>query len=126
MWLWAQRDPAIHTLVVGAARPSDFDEHVAAAKQYVAYEQARLAGKDVVKEVEAKLMAAYDEAWAPFEGWGKDWWVGLPDCYQVRFALVLYLHVYICTTYNTSICASVHTIPTTTTSIEHRPRRVST
>jgi predicted aldo/keto reductase-like oxidoreductase len=28
MWLWSQKGPAIHTLVVGAARPTDFDEHV--------------------------------------------------------------------------------------------------
>jgi hypothetical protein len=28
VWLWAHEDPVLHTLVVGAARPSDFDEHV--------------------------------------------------------------------------------------------------
>ena len=106
MWLWAQRDPAIHTLVVGAARPSDFDDHVKAARAFVAYERGLLAavkGKkeegegsvsssvDVVKEVEGRLMAAYAEAWAPWEGWGADWWVGLPDCYSVRTVLYAYM-----------------------------------
>lgn len=104
MWLWAQRDPAIHTLVVGAARPSDFDEHVAAARAFAAYERGLRAqcatgeegngGKgsgDVVKEVEARLMAAYAEAWAPWEGWKDDWWVGLPDCYSVRAIFVCYV-----------------------------------
>lgn len=37
LWLWTRQDPAIHTLVVGAARPTDFDEHakgeLSAAKQ---------------------------------------------------------------------------------------------
>lgn len=102
MWLWAQRDPAVHTLVVGAARPSDFDEHVAAARAFAAYEKGLLeqctttggeggngeegskGSGDVVKDVEARLMAAYAEAWAPLAGWKDDWWVGLPDCYSVR------------------------------------------
>ena len=29
LWIWNLSDPPVHTLVVGAARPSDFDEHVA-------------------------------------------------------------------------------------------------
>jgi predicted aldo/keto reductase-like oxidoreductase len=36
LWIWAHKtatgDHAIHTLSVGAARPSDFDEHVESAK----------------------------------------------------------------------------------------------
>lgn len=113
MWLWAQRDPAIHTLVVGAARPSDFDDHVKAARAFVAYERGLLAaatGKeeeeeeedgsvsssmDVVKEVEEQLMAAYAKAWAPFEDWTGDWWIGLPDCYSVREPFICVNHMYI-------------------------------
>lgn len=88
MWLWAQQDPPIHTLVVGAARPSDFDEHVEAARRFVAYGEGLKKGGnagsgDLVKEVEGRLMAAYDAVWAA-DGWKDDWWVGLPDCYQVR------------------------------------------
>ena len=32
--LWLLCDPAIHTLVVGAARPQDFDDHVQAILKY--------------------------------------------------------------------------------------------
>lgn len=92
MWLWAQRDPHIHTLVVGAARPSDFDQHVEAARRFVAYDAGRKVGKepDTIAAVERRLMDAYDAVWAP--GWTDDWWVGLPDCYQVRKTCMRALH----------------------------------
>ncbi len=84
----------MHTLVVGAARPSDFDDHVAAARRYVEYERGLSSvsfgggggGRvDVLREVEARLMAAYDAVWAAEgEGWREGWWVGVPHCYQVN------------------------------------------
>jgi predicted aldo/keto reductase-like oxidoreductase len=33
LWLWTHAGPQIHTLVVGAARPGDFNEHVEGEQQ---------------------------------------------------------------------------------------------
>lgn len=92
MWLWSQQDPQIHTLVVGAARPSDLDLHAEAAKRFARLglqknkqekEQCEGQEGDGVQRVERRLMAAYDAVWGEM-GWKEDWWIGLPDCYQVK------------------------------------------
>lgn len=46
LWLWTRQDPAIHTLVVGAARPTDFDEH--AKGELSAGKQSNLSSADRV------------------------------------------------------------------------------
>ena len=56
--------PQVHTLSIGAARPSDFDEHVAALADY------ERAG-EVITPIEARLRAEMERAL------GGDWWAGL-------------------------------------------------
>lgn len=67
LWLWTHADPPIHTLVVGAARPTDFDEHVDAAKEFMALE--RIGSFEKVKDIEHKLMSMYNEVWGD---WAND------------------------------------------------------
>ena len=67
LWLWAHAEPQIHTLVVGAARPSDFEEHVTAAQEYMTLE--RTGELDKVKEIDRRLMHLYNEVWGD---WAND------------------------------------------------------
>ena len=62
--LYCLARPQVHTLSVGAARPSDFDEHVAALAEY---ERAA----EVVVPIEQRLRAEMERAL------GGDWWAGL-------------------------------------------------
>ena len=51
----ADGEPTIHTLVIGTARPSDFDEHM---KSIGKYDQRA----ELVPPIAAKLNAMYEEA----------------------------------------------------------------
>ena len=62
--LYCLARPQVQTLSVGAARPSDFDEHLAALADY-----DRAA--EVIAPIEARLRAAMDAAF------GGDWWASL-------------------------------------------------
>ena len=85
VWLWnLQGNHAIHTLVVGAARPSDFDEAAAAVRVWQEA-QTEEAQATMLREVEARLTKAEREVWG--EEWADDWWMGLPDCYQNKFGV---------------------------------------
>jgi hypothetical protein len=66
-------EPLIHTLVVGSARPSDFDEHMKSIGQY----EATMADGTVVDAIATKLRGMYKEACG--EEWVEGWWRGLPD-----------------------------------------------
>ena len=66
----ADGEPTIHTLVIGTARPSDFDEHM---KSIGKYDQRA----ELVPPIEAKLNAMYEEAMG--KDWVAGWWKGLPD-----------------------------------------------
>ena len=76
--------PAIHTLVIGAARPSDFDEAAAAAKLFLEM-KAEDPSTPLLRRVEKRMQKAYREVWG--EGWKDDWWMELPDCYQNPFGV---------------------------------------
>lgn len=67
--LYCLRDPAVHTLSIGAARPSDFIEHVAAVRNIETH-------LPTVKAVEQKLDRAMDAALG--EDWMQNWHQGLP------------------------------------------------
>ena len=67
--LYCLRDPAVHTLSIGAARPSDFSEHITAVKNM----EARLPD---VEAIEKKLDHAMDIALGA--DWMRDWHKGLP------------------------------------------------
>jgi len=76
--------PAIHTLVIGAARPSDFDEAAVAAKLFLEM-KAEDPSTPLLRRVEKRMQKAYRAVWG--EGWKDDWWMELPDCYQNPFGV---------------------------------------
>lgn len=64
----------VHTLSVGAARPGDFDEHIAALEWY---DDAAA----TIAPIEQRLRTAMDEALG--RDWCETWWQALPEYYQV-------------------------------------------
>jgi predicted aldo/keto reductase-like oxidoreductase len=66
--------PEVHTLSLGAARPSDFDEHMAALKHYAQAAQ-------VVAPIEARLRAAMHDTLG--EDWCANWFKGIPNYNQL-------------------------------------------
>lgn len=76
LWLWMHSPPA-HTLVVGAARPSDLDRACDTAR----WADADRAGAEkALRDAEARLVIAAKDAVG--EEWYATWSDGLPDCYQ--------------------------------------------
>ena len=72
--LYCLNQPDVHTLSIGAARPSDFDEHVGALAHY----------DDIaatVAPIEARLRAEMNQILG--EDWCRSWFVGLPEYYNV-------------------------------------------
>jgi len=72
--LYCLARPEVHTLSIGAARPSDFDEHVAALKHY-----ADAAG--LIAPIEGRLRAAMCETLG--EDWCASWFKGIPNYDQL-------------------------------------------
>lgn len=72
LYLWSS-DVPIHTLVIGAARPEDFDEHVAAAMLYEKRHQ-------LVPPIEARLRSMVTDRMGA--GFFDTWYQGLPDAYS--------------------------------------------
>lgn len=72
--LYCLANPQVHTLSLGAARPSDFDEHIAALEYY-----DRIA--EVVPPIEARLRAEMDRVLG--EEWTRGWHTGLPEYLEV-------------------------------------------
>ena len=66
--------PEIHTLSIGAARPSDFDEHIAALEHY-----------DCAAEVSAPIAARLRDEMGRMLGadWVEGWWRGIPGWQQI-------------------------------------------
>jgi len=62
--------PEVHTLSIGAARPSDFDCHIAALDHYAE------AG-EITAPVSARLHAAMESVLGA--DWYANWWRGIPD-----------------------------------------------
>ena len=67
--LFCLRRPEIHTLSIGAARPSDFDEHVSAIEKIGDTEK-------LLRPIEARLEARWKEVLP--ESWRNGWQRGLP------------------------------------------------
>ena len=67
--LYCLARPQVHTLSCGAARPSDFDEHVNALEHY-----GRAA--EITDPIAARLTAALEEAHG--QDWCGCWWEGIP------------------------------------------------
>jgi predicted aldo/keto reductase-like oxidoreductase len=68
--LYCLARPEIHTLSCGAARPSDFDEHVAALEYY-----DRIA--ETIAPIEQRLRTAMDSVLG--HDWCEHWFEGLPE-----------------------------------------------
>ena len=67
--LFCLSQPQVHTLSLGAARPSDFDEHV---KALPLLDRASEILPDIVSRLEQRMVDTFGEEWA------KTWHVGLP------------------------------------------------
>jgi predicted aldo/keto reductase-like oxidoreductase len=72
--LYCLARPEVHTLSCGAARPSDFDEHIAALNHYDS-------AAEVIKPVEERLRAEMESALGG--DWRDHWAEGLPDYVDV-------------------------------------------
>jgi len=72
--LWCLNHPEIHTLSIGASRPSDFDEHVGALAHY-----------DAIGETIAPIEAHIEEEIAREFGpdWSQNWARDLPEFHQL-------------------------------------------
>jgi hypothetical protein len=68
--LYCLARPEVHTLSCGAARPEDFDEHVAALKHY---ERIR----ETVAPIESRLRSAMESSLGP--EWCRSWPEGIPE-----------------------------------------------
>ena len=68
--LYCLSRPEVHTLSLGAARPSDFDEHLKALDYYDSME-------DLVGPIEEKLRAEMDRVLGA--DWCRGWWRGIPE-----------------------------------------------
>jgi len=71
--LFCLHRPEIHTLSIGAARPSDFDEHVAALQRLPEI-------RDLLPPIESRLQKCWRDALP--EPWGSSWDQGLPHWSQ--------------------------------------------
>jgi len=74
---WCLAHPQIHTLSVGAARPSDFDEHIKTLPHLEAPEKL----KDLLAPIDARLHMEYENALG--RDWASTWYQGLPDWSEV-------------------------------------------
>ncbi|MDZ4814856.1 MAG: aldo/keto reductase [Verrucomicrobiota bacterium] len=87
--LYCLSRPEVHTLSLGAAKPSDFDEHIKALDHYENAEK-------VVKPIEERLRSRLREVWG--EDWMNRWPEGLPDYAQtpseVNLPEILRLYTY--------------------------------
>lgn len=87
--LYCLARPEVHTLSVGAAKPSDFDEHIAALEHY------ERAGA-VVEPVERRLREELDRVHG--SDWCRRWWRGVPEYVDVpgdvNLKEILRIHTY--------------------------------
>lgn len=85
--LFCLRDPRVHTLSIGASKPSDFDEHVTALTQLHEIDQ-------VLPPIESRLRTQWETA-LPAR-WRSEWEIGLPHWSkcpkEANFREILRLH----------------------------------
>lgn len=72
--LYCLRNPEVHTLSCGAARPEDFDEHIKAVEMLDKADA-------LTRPIEEKLRAEMDKVLGA--DWCKSWWQGLPNYVDV-------------------------------------------
>jgi hypothetical protein len=72
--LYCLARPQVHTLSCGAARPSDFDEHIAALKHYDRLDE-------IIAPIERRLRVELDRTVG--KEWCAKWFAGLPEYVDV-------------------------------------------
>jgi predicted aldo/keto reductase-like oxidoreductase len=72
--LWCLNKSEVHTLSIGAARPSDFDEHVEALEFYDSI-------PETIAPIEARLLAELEENFSA--QWVNNWSKSLPEHYEL-------------------------------------------
>lgn len=72
--LYCLARPEVHTLSLGAARPSDFDEHIAGLEHY---ERAAAVVGPIERRLREELERVHGAEWC------RRWWVGLPEYFAV-------------------------------------------
>ena len=72
--LYCLAQPEVHTLSLGAAKPSDFDEHIAGLAHY---DQAAATVAPIERKLRLELERVHGAAWM------QRWWAGLPEYVQV-------------------------------------------
>ncbi|NJK92948.1 MAG: aldo/keto reductase [Blastochloris sp.] len=72
--LYCLRRPEVHTLSLGAAKPSDFDEHLLALQDYERMEE-------LIPPIEARLRQAMSETLG--QEWIEHWEQGIPCCEEI-------------------------------------------
>lgn len=88
LWLWQHRlhDPMntpVHTIVCGAARPSDLDQPILASFLLRDEEEASMKRQKVATRLEAAMERALGDDWV------KNWHVGLPNESDARYGTQL-------------------------------------
>jgi predicted aldo/keto reductase-like oxidoreductase len=68
--LYCLARPQVHTLSCGAARPSDFDEHIAALKYYDRIYEIVIPIEQRLREEMSRVLG---------QDWCDRWWQGLPE-----------------------------------------------
>ena len=68
--LYCLARPEVHTLSLGAAKPSDFDEHIAGLQHY---EQAAQAVESIDRRLREEMERVLGAEWC------RRWWAGLPE-----------------------------------------------
>jgi predicted aldo/keto reductase-like oxidoreductase len=72
--LYCLARPEVHTLSLGAAKPSDFDEHIAGLEHY---EQAAQAVESIDRRLREEMERVLGAEWC------RRWWAGLPEFVEV-------------------------------------------
>jgi predicted aldo/keto reductase-like oxidoreductase len=75
--LWCLARKQVHTLSIGAARPTDFDEHLRA----LPYLEDEAQQQALVAKIEARLQAELESTLG--RDWMQSWHVGIPEWQQV-------------------------------------------
>lgn len=87
--LWCLSRPEVHTLSVGAARPEDFDEHVAALKHY---ERAAEIAVPIEKRLRAEMESILGADWCARWPEGLPNYVDVPGQVNVQEIIRLYTY----------------------------------
>ena len=76
LWIWSH--PSIHTITVGAERPTDFECHMTSAAMQGTPEGAALLEGAKARLLELEEAAGFDRQWR------ETWWHHLPNCFEIE------------------------------------------